>query len=341
MKILWNIHLYPPTHNCGSEYVAHNVNKYLISKGHHCRVILQQDKMHDIKTPYNYEGVEVFRSIWNIYACRLAYCICTYLYLTQFTILIAHEAKKPLIHFVHNDIEYSSIMAGFGNQSVVYNSEWTKKRIGYPLLSMVLHPPCEYDYYNVNDNPVDNQYITLINLDQNKCGRILQKVAGALPNKKFLGVIGGYSSPAEAGQIKDQPSNVTVTGNTHDILSVYSKTRILLMPSAYESWGRTATEAMCSGIPVICTPTPGLMENCGEAGLFVPARSKAESLRPIENSDYDFRPIIDYTNKLDNNKYYKQVSDKCRARAQELRPEKELDELENFMYARCNNVMHP
>ena len=30
------------------------------------------------------------------------------------------------------------------------------------------------------------------------------------------------------------------------------------MPSDYESWGRTATEAMCSGIPVICSEANGL-----------------------------------------------------------------------------------
>ena len=338
MRILWNIHLYPPNHNCGSEYVAHNVNKYLVSKGHHCRVILQQDKMHKIATPYDYEGVEVMPSTGNIDAFRWADIICTHLDFTQFTILIAHEAKKPLVHFVHNDIEYSSIMAAWGNQFVVYNSEWTKKRIGYPWPSMVLHPPCEFDFYNVNDNPIENEYITLINLDQNKGGRILQKVAAALPNKKFLGVIGGYSSPQESGQMRDQPSNVTVVENTNDILSIYRKTRVLLMPSAYESWGRTATEAMCSGIPVICTPTPGLLENCGDAGLFVPARKKAESLRPIENSDYDVQPIIDEILKLDNKKYYQEVSEKCRARAMELRPEKELDELENFLYA-ASNVM--
>ncbi len=236
-----------------------------------------------------------------------------------------------MVHFVHNDIEYSSVVAAFKDQFIVYNSEWTKKKIGYPWPSVILHPPCEYDYYNVSENPIENEYITLINIDQNKGGRILQKVAKALPDKKFLGVIGGYSSPSDAGQIKDQPPNVQIMENTSDILSVYRKTRILLMPSAYESWGRTATEAMCNGIPVICTPTPGLKENCSYAGLFVPARKKVESIRSIENSDYDVQPIIDHIKKLDNEKYYSEVSRKCRARAKELEPEKELDEFHDFL----------
>ena len=40
------------------------------------------------------------------------------------------------------------------------------------------------------------------------------------------------------------------------------------MPSAYESWGRTATEAACSGIPVLCSDTWGLRENLGENGIY-------------------------------------------------------------------------
>src|SRR5678815_5651953 len=49
---------------------------------------------------------------------------------------------------------------------------------------------------------------------------------------------------------------------------VYARTRILLMPSAYETWGRVGVEAMCSGIPVIAHPTPGLTEALGDAGFF-------------------------------------------------------------------------
>jgi glycosyltransferase involved in cell wall biosynthesis len=40
------------------------------------------------------------------------------------------------------------------------------------------------------------------------------------------------------------------------------------MPSRYESWGRTAVEAMASGIPVIAHPTRGLCEALGEAAIF-------------------------------------------------------------------------
>jgi glycosyltransferase involved in cell wall biosynthesis len=340
MRVLWSIHLYPPDHNCGSEYVAHNVNKYLVSKGHECRVILHQAEMHKIRTPYMYEGVEVFGSLTYLDAYRWADVIMTHLDYTQYTILMAHSVKRPLFHFVHNDTEYSSISASGQGNYAVYNSQWIKDKIGYRLPSFVLHPPCDYDYYNVNENPFDNEYITLVNLDQNKGGKILRDLAKALPERKFIGVIGGYSSPAGVGQITDQPENVKIVANTPDILSVYKQTKILLMPSAYESWGRTATEAMCSGIPVICTPTPGLKENCGEAGIYIPERHKMYSMDndfPVPEENYDIRPILKAIKDLDDKNYYTKVSEKCRERAKGLSPSGELEKLEQFMINAKNN----
>lgn len=323
MKILWSIHLYPPTHNCGSEYVAHHVNKYLISKGHECRVILHQATMHNVQTPYTYEGVEVFGPTGELDAFRWADVVMTHLDYTQFTIIMAHEVKRPLVHFVHNDTPYQSIQNALENNYVVYNSEWIRDKVAYNCPSYVLKPPCDYDYYNTGER---GEYITLINLDGNKGGKILSEVARRMPDKKFLGVMGSYSSPAEFGQYTDQPGNVKVIPNTPDILSVYRQTRVLLMPSAYESWGRTATEAMCNGIPVICTPTPGLKENCSTAGIYVKAR---KGLDEDGNEEYDVEPIVKAIKKLDDEKYYKVMSEKCRARAKELNPN--MEQLEQFL----------
>jgi glycosyltransferase involved in cell wall biosynthesis len=329
MRILWSIHLYPPHHNCGSEYVAHHVNKYLVSKGHHVRIILHQAEMHGIRTPYEYEGVEVMGSIGNVDAYRWADVVMTHLDFTQFTIALADMAKRPLIHFVHNDTTYSSIQNAFKGNYVVFNSNWIKEKLDYDWPGFVLNPPCDYDYYNVNENPETNEYITLINLDKNKGGEVLRNVALAMPDRKFLGVLGSYSSPWQIGQIKDQPSNVTIMANTPDVLSVYKQTRVLLMPSAYESWGRTATEAMCNGIPVICTPTPGLKENCKDAGIYIPERGKIEEGDEFKPEVYDINPIVKAIKKLDDKEYYAKVSEKSRKRAQELKPD--LGAFEQFI----------
>jgi glycosyltransferase involved in cell wall biosynthesis len=45
---------------------------------------------------------------------------------------------------------------------------------------------------------------------------------------------------------------------------------VVIMPSEQETWGRTAVEAMSSGIPVLANPTPGLRECCGKAAIYIP-----------------------------------------------------------------------
>ena len=149
-----------------------------------------------------------------------------------------------------------------------------------------------------------------------------------MPERKFLGVKGSYDFQI----IKDLP-NVEIVENSPDILSTYRRTRILLMPSAYESWGRTATEAMCSGIPVICTPTPGLKENCGGAGIFV-----GEPLvNPTPGEPCVIRgKVSDWVKairSLDDPETYKKYSLLSRKRAQALDPLADLEKFEQFLYS--------
>jgi glycosyltransferase involved in cell wall biosynthesis len=160
----------------------------------------------------------------------------------------------------------------------------------------------------------------------------LQKLAKIFPDKKFLGVKGSYDK-----QITDQPENVEVIPNTPNILEVYKKTRVLLMPSQYESWGMTATEAMCSGIPVVCTPTPGLSENCGRAGIYIDPRNAElfdEHGNVLDDTDeYDISSLVREIKKLDNPEYYKKYSDLSRQRSLEHEPLKRAKDFEDFLYS--------
>lgn len=332
MRLLWSIHLYPPQHNCGSEMVAHHINKFLISKGHECRVIL-----HRYDGPiYDYEGVEVFPATGRVEAFAWADVVMTHLDFTQFTIIMANEAQRPLIHFIHNDITYDSIKNSQRGNHVAYNSSWIQKKLNYPLPSAIIHPPCNTGYYNVNENPEHNEYLTLVSLNERKGGYLFKKIAEALPNKKFLGVVGSYDNPGElklsqAEIINMMPTNVTVVPNSPDILTVYRKTRVLLMPSDYESWGRTATEAMCNGIPVICTPTDGLLENCGEAGIFVGSPRISPESGDASVYTGTVEDWVKAITMLDDPATYQKHSLICRARAAELDPLKELEALESFI----------
>ena len=51
--------------------------------------------------------------------------------------------------------------------------------------------------------------------------------------------------------------------------SVYARTRLLLMPSRSESFGRVGLEAAASGIPTIASPVEGVPEVLGDCALFL------------------------------------------------------------------------
>lgn len=344
MNILWNIHLYVPGHNCGSEYYTHHINKYLISKGHNVRVVLNQAAMHNIRVPYTIDGVDVFGPNGSTDQYLWADIILTHLDFTHTTIGIGAAINKPVVNVIHNSHPYPEIQNARRNNFCIYNSHWIQKKLDYQWPSMVFTPPVDHRYFDLGNYPRETEYITLINLDENKGGFILRRIAEALPKKKFLAVRGSYSEPHYFGQASDFPPNVKVIPNTPNILEVYAQTRILLMLSRYESWGMTASEAMCNGIPVICTPTEGLKENCAGAGIYVPAREEpVRDARHVITKDdrdtYDISYIVKQITKLDNDKkYYKVISDNCRKRSRELDPQAGLAAVEHFLYKAATSI---
>jgi hypothetical protein len=188
MRILWAIHLYPPVHNCGAEYVAHHVNKYLQSKGHEVRVLNLQSKEHY----YEHDGVEVYGNIKGVDPFNWGDVILTHLDYTRYAINVAAILRKPVVHFVHNSFKYEEIENAGKNQFVVYNSNWVKDKLNYSHPGMVLYPPCPVDKYRTGKCSADNKYITLINVNENKGGYALLKLAREMPDRNFLGVIGSY-----------------------------------------------------------------------------------------------------------------------------------------------------
>jgi glycosyltransferase involved in cell wall biosynthesis len=320
MNILFSIHLYPPAHNCGAEWMAHNMAKDLIAKGHNVRVLLHQANHYKIYNTYNFDGVDVFPPNQNVIEnlMRWSHCVFTHLDYTKWTIGAASMYKKPVFHIIHNSHKYPEIENAHFPQHIVYNSLWIKRKLNYKWDNFTITPPVDYRDYDLGKDPEVNEYITLINLNVNKGGKIFENIAKALPNKRFLGVLGSYDE-----QITPNLPNLNIVQNTADIKPIYGITRILLMPSEYESWGRTATEAMCNGIPVICSNADGLVENCGYAGIFIKDKN-------------DTKSWVEAINKLDEKKAYAEASRRARKRAQDHDPRKALDEFEIWLREKVN-----
>jgi glycosyltransferase involved in cell wall biosynthesis len=177
---------------------------------------------------------------------------------------------KPFIEWVHTDNYVKAIKQWNdprlnGRHYTVFNSKSLRSlRNDIEEKSIrIIRPPVDYRNY-IADRTVPPKYVTLSNVNENKGGKLLVKLAKALPELEFQGIIGGYRE-----QIVDKTlPNLKYIQHTTQIKDVYAKTWVLIMPSKEETWGRTAIEAMSSGIPVIVNPTPGLRECCQDAAIY-------------------------------------------------------------------------
>jgi len=89
--------------------------------------------------------------------------------------------------------------------------------------------------------------ITLVNANVNKGVHQFIELAKRMPNRKFLGIRPYYGEL----WLPPAPPNIEWIPFDNDIRKILKRTRILLFPSYYESFGRIAVEAMYNGIPVI------------------------------------------------------------------------------------------
>jgi len=246
---------------------------------------------------YEWEGISCYPQgkMERIYADNnehVEWCdiVLTQLIGSQYGYAKARQHKKPLIFIAHNNSYKSYPIGNGGNVNIIYNS--------YQLREDLFN---QWGHFNgIIFHPLLSQYshggsncVTLVNCNGYKGGNVLVELAKLLPNIKFLGVLGGYGD-----QITAELPNLTYLPNGTDMAAVYAKTRILIVPSEYESYSQAALEAMQCGIPVIANPTDGLKENLAYAGIFI-----------------DRKDIQSYANKIlylfGNETAYKQQSELC------------------------------
>lgn len=258
--------LYPPVSRVGAWLSTHEFLRGLADRGHRVTAVGYLLT----GTDYDLDGIHVYRqpaaALFDV-----ADVVISHLGDNQQAAKAAAIRGIPSVRMAHSDPVQQGTIAGAA--LVVCNSNATRAALGWSGPTIVAHPPVWPDQYRTT--PGDK--ITLINISPLKGGDLFYQLARALPHRQFLAVKGGYGKQ----RIK-KATNVTVVEHTADMVGVYHQTRILLMPSARESWGRVGIEAMCSGIPVIAAPTPGLLESLGPAGVFVPVDQATRWLEEIE-----------------------------------------------------------
>lgn len=81
--------------------------KFLISRGHECRVLLHQGKKYGINYTYIHEGVEVFPAERQLDThIHWANLVITHLEYTKWTLHICRVLKKKVVFVAHNTSKY-------------------------------------------------------------------------------------------------------------------------------------------------------------------------------------------------------------------------------------------
>jgi hypothetical protein len=317
MRILARLHAYPPTHCAGAEMMAHTLLRALAQRGHDVEVWLT--KHNGQRKVYDYEGVQVVpAAVGRDFArqARTAGAVVSHLESVRDGAAAARGWGRPLIVLCHNTFPATFRAIGSGTTALaVYNSQWMaasaamwfaeNPKAAKPAAEVIVRPPVFAKEYRVS-TPGD--CITLINLFASKGGNVFWDIAERMPDHKFLGVTGAYGE-----QVIREAPNVEVVDHVPAAempARVYGRTRVLVMPSAYESWGRTGVEALASGIPVVACPTPGLRESLGPAGVFV------------ERDDLD--GWVAALTALDDPETWQAASDRAKRRSRQLDPRQDL-----------------
>lgn len=251
------VHMYPPLHNAGAEHMLHGILSECVRRGHEARVVLSQGRGYRPIgfTPYEHDGVCVSGDVSDLNDCD---AVITHLDRTDEAEAWCQAHRKPCVQVFHNG--QRPRMAKRCDLAV-FNSRWLEEAHGQRFPQrLVVHPPIWADQYRVKSG----ERVTLINLQKRKGAELFYGLAAAMPDIEFLGVFGAYG-------VQESPpmlSNLVLLPQQRDIRVAYAQTRVLLMPSEYESYGRCAVEAAVSGIPSIANPTPGLKEALGSNGVF-------------------------------------------------------------------------
>lgn len=181
----------------------------------------------------------------------------------------------PLVLYFRN-VEFEELggdPSSLDNALFISNSEFTGRKYAeaFGVDSTVIPPMIDPSLYRVDST---RKVVTMINPYPIKGGSLALEIAALCPDIPFVLVESWSLSPEVRAEIEPTIAalqNVTLMARTNDMKEVYGRTAVLLAPSQWEeAWGRIASEAHCSGIPVLGSNRGGLPEAIGPGGVILP-----------------------------------------------------------------------
>lgn len=204
----------------------------------------------------------------------------------------------PLVVYLRN-VEFHELGGDPRDlHSAVYiaNSEFTAKtyKREFGIDSTVIPPTVDPALYATKTT---RDFVTFINPYNEKGFELAVSIARQCPEIPFLFVESWKLNDDHRALIEQTIAplaNIRLENRTSDMRTVYGRTGILLAPSKWEeAWGRVASEAHCSGIPVIGSNRGGLPEAIGPGGVVLdydaPIEDWAGAVRILwnDNGQYD------------------------------------------------------
>ena len=190
---------------------------------------------------------------------------------------LANKFQIPAIVFLVDctnftiNIIYS--LKNYKNINFVYNSEFLKNKLNHLIEggrnTIVLHPIIIKKNYLVKKE--NNNFVTYINPIKEKGVYIFREIVSSMPQVDFL-LVQGWPI-VNFNQIKNnfqQFKNVSFMEKQTDMKKIYSRTKILLVPSTCEeAFGRIVVEAGLNGIPTIASKVGNLKQTIGKGGILI------------------------------------------------------------------------
>jgi glycosyltransferase involved in cell wall biosynthesis len=331
MEFIYISGLYMPASG-GAEISMYTLLKVFAEKGCIFHVITKREQNDDERFDKIIKNIIVYRvnskaDVENvfkkIYSANKISGALTQNSWSDVAIKICQSYNCPSIYFLRAPFGELDISTNgeYTCDFVVANSIATRNYIAEKFKrqdTIIIPPVIDPDDYLIDHNT--KEFITMINPIQMKGGDIFKDIAMNLPQRKFL-AIKGWTHLMKNGTwnlpllndlsngmgISNDPvfnitdftgiKNVIVEDSTEDMKTVYSRTRLLLVPSITPEGGpRIAIEAMINGIPVIGSNSGNLPLTVGSGGIII-------------EQNFNVGNWIDAILKLDNEDYYLKLSD--------------------------------
>lgn len=184
------------------------------------------------------------------------------------------DADIPAVLFVR-DVKFELLEGRIEEHPkllVMANSRFTARRVReeFGVEASVVAPLVRPEPYRTRRS---GDTVLFVNPHPLKGVEIAFSLAEKRPDVPFLFLEGWKQDPERRRAYVERAAklpNVTWHEPVSDMREMYSRARLVLAPSRWEeAWGRVATEAQLSGIPVLASRRGGLPESVGPGGILV------------------------------------------------------------------------